>query len=203
VVAVVRIDDPTGVVELARALGRGGVSMFEVTMTVPGALTAIETTVAEFGDEVIVGAGTVLDATTASMAVSAGASYIVSPILDVGVIETAHLRGAAAMPGCLTPTEIATAWRAGAEVVKLFPGRVATPGYFKDLKGPLPQVRMMPTGNVNLETAPQYIAAGAVAVGVGKALVDVEALRSGDWDTITERARAFRRAVGTAGEEAP
>lgn len=201
VVAVVRVDDPTGMIELAGALQRGGVSMFEITMTVPGAIKAIEATVAEFADEVIIGAGTVLDPATASMAVSAGASYIVSPILDIDVIETAHLRGAAAMPGCLTPTEIARAWRAGADVVKLFPGRVATPGYFKDLKGPLPQARLMPTGNVNMETAPQYIQAGAVAVGVGKALVDVDALRTGDWETITERARAFREVVDRAREE--
>lgn len=202
VVAVVRVDDPSGMVGLAGALSRGGVTMVEITMTVPGALKAIEATVAEFPDEVIVGAGTVLDPTTATLAVSAGAAYVVSPILDVEVIETAHLAGAAAMPGCLTPTEIARAWRAGADVVKLFPGRVATPGYFQDLKGPLPQVRLMPTGNVNLETAPQYIAAGAVGVGVGKALVDATALRAGDWDTITDRARQFRDVVGRAKEEA-
>lgn len=200
VVAVVRVDDPTGMVDLARALERGGVSMFEITMTVPGALKAIEATVAEFGDDLIIGAGTVLDPATASMAVSAGASYVVSPILDLEVIEMAHLAGAAVMPGCLTPTEVARAWRSGADVVKMFPGRVATPGYFKDLRGPLPQVRMMPTGNVDLETAPQYIEAGAVGVGVGKALVDVEALRAGDWDAITGRARAFREIVGRAKE---
>lgn len=200
VVAVVRVDDPTGMLDLARALSRGGVTMVEITMTVPGALKVIEATAAEFSGEVIVGAGTVLDPATATLAVSAGADYIVSPILDVAVVEAAHLAGAAAMPGCLTPTEIAGAWRAGADVVKLFPGRVATPGYFKDLKGPLPQVKLMPTGNVDLETAPQYIAAGAVAVGVGKALVDIDALRSQDWDTITRRAEAFCEVVRGARE---
>ncbi len=202
VVAVVRVDDPAGMTGLATALQRGGVSMVEITMTVPGALAAIEATAAEFGDEVIVGAGTVLDPATATMAIAAGASYIVSPTFDRAVVSAAHLGGTAAMPGCLTPTEIVTAWTAGADVVKLFPGRVATPGYFQDLKGPLPQVRLMPTGNVNLETAPQYIKAGAIAVGVGKALVDVDALRSEDWDTITDRARTFRRIVDEAREGA-
>ncbi len=198
VVAVVRADRPDDLVDLARALSAGGVRLIEFTMTVPGALRVIEHASAELAGDVIVGAGTVLDAVTARLAVVAGAGFIVGPNFDSKVIEVAHRYSVAAIPGCLTPSEIAQAWSAGADVVKLFPGRVATPGYFADLRGPFPHVRLMPTGNVDLDTAPQYIAAGAVAVGVGKALVDPEALKARDWATITERARRFREVVDRA-----
>jgi 2-dehydro-3-deoxyphosphogluconate aldolase/(4S)-4-hydroxy-2-oxoglutarate aldolase len=124
----------------------------------------------------------------------------VSPSFDRETIEVAHRYSVAAIPGCLTPTEIAQAWSAGADIVKLFPGRVATPGYFSDLLGPFPDVRLMPTGNVDLDTAPRYIEAGAVAVGVGKALVDAAALKARDWATIKERARQFRDIVDRARE---
>jgi 2-dehydro-3-deoxyphosphogluconate aldolase / (4S)-4-hydroxy-2-oxoglutarate aldolase len=202
VVAVVRADAAADLPRLARSLQQGGVLLTEITMTTPGALAAIEAAVREVGDEAIIGAGTVLDEVTARLAISAGASFIVGPNLDLGVIATAHRYGVAVIPGALTPTEIVQAWTAGADVVKLFPGRVATPGYFADLRGPLPQVRLMPTGNVNLETTPEYIRAGAVAVGVGKALADPAAVRAGDWDTITGRARRFRAAIDAAREEA-
>lgn len=200
VVAVVRTDRSDDLIDLARALSAGGVRLVEFTMTVPRALHVIEQASAELGGEVIVGAGTVLDPITARLAVAAGAGFIVGPSLDLGVIEVAHRYSVAVIPGCLTPTEIATAWSAGADVVKLFPGRVATPGYFADLRGPFPHIRLMPTGNVDLDTAPQYIAAGAVAVGVGKALVDAGALKARDWATITERARRFREVVDRARE---
>ena len=198
VVAVVRVDDPSGLITLAEALHAGGVLHTEITMTVPGALDAIEATVRELGDEVFIGAGTVLDATTARLAISAGAAYIVAPNLDLEVVAMAHRYGVMVMPGCLTPTEIAKAWSAGADVIKLFPGRVATPGYFKDILGPFPQVRLMPTGNVNLETTPEYIKAGAVAVGVGKALVDPAAFREERWTDISANARSLRAAVDAA-----
>jgi 2-dehydro-3-deoxyphosphogluconate aldolase/(4S)-4-hydroxy-2-oxoglutarate aldolase len=120
--------------------------------------------------------------------------------LHFDVIEIAHLYGVAVIPGCLTPTEIAKAWTAGADAVKLFPGRVATPEYFSDLRGPFPQVKMLPTGNVDLQTAPRYIKSGAIAVGVGRALVDPKALREGDWDAISANARRFREAVDGAKE---
>jgi 2-dehydro-3-deoxyphosphogluconate aldolase/(4S)-4-hydroxy-2-oxoglutarate aldolase len=200
-VAVVRVDDASGLIALADALRAGGVVHTEITMTVPGALGAIEATVREHGDEVFIGAGTVLDATTARLAINAGASFVVGPNLDPDVIAMARRYGVMVVPGALTPTEIVQAWSAGADVVKLFPGRVATPGYFKDLKGPLPQVRLMPTGNVDLETAAQYIAAGAVAVGVGKALVDQAAFKEARWPVISENARRFRDAVDGAREE--
>lgn len=198
VVAVVRVDDGSKLAGLASALAEGGVRLIEITMTVPGALQAIERASAEVGDAALIGAGTVLDATTARLAVAAGASFVVSPALDTGVIETAHRYGVAAAPGCLTPTEVVTALGAGADAIKLFPGRVATPGYFADLLGPFPQARLLPTGNVDLTTTPEYIRAGAVAVGVGKALVDATALAAGDWAAITQRARAFRRVVDEA-----
>jgi 2-dehydro-3-deoxyphosphogluconate aldolase/(4S)-4-hydroxy-2-oxoglutarate aldolase len=198
VVAVVRTESALGLVQLAAALAEGGVRLVEITMTVPSALSVIEQAASQLEGRVLIGAGTVLDATNARRAIAAGAAFVVAPSLDVATIETAHRDGAAAIPGCLTPTEIAGALAAGADVVKLFPGRVATPGYFGDLLGPFPGVRLMPTGNVDLETAPQYIRAGAVAVGVGKALVDPGALAAGDWPAITERARRFRAVVDEA-----
>lgn len=198
VVAVVRVDEPADLPRLARALLEGGVRMVEITMTVPGALQAIEATVRELGDESLIGAGTVLDPTTARLAISAGAAFVVGPCLVPEVISISHTFGVAVLPGCLTPTEIVQAWSAGADVIKLFPGRVATPGYFSDLKGPFPSIKLMPTGNVDRKTAPEYIKAGAVAVGVGKALVDPVALRAGDWHSITQNARDFRALVDDA-----
>lgn len=198
VVAVVRVDAPQDLVKLARSLVDGGVKLIEITMTVPSALKVIEQAALELASDAVIGAGTVLDPTTARLAISAGAGFIVGPSLNLDVIQMAHLYGTAVIPGCLTPTEIAQAWSAGADVVKLFPGRVATPGYFADLRGPFPTVRLMPTGNVDLETAPHYIRAGAVAVGVGKALVDLEAIKSGNWEAITDRARRFRSAIDLA-----
>ncbi len=200
IVAVVRADRPDDLVDLARALVAGGVRLVEFTMTVPHALRVIEEASTKLGGEAMIGAGTVLDAATARLAIAAGAGFVVAPSLDLEVIEMAHRYGVAAIPGCLTPTEVVQAWSAGADVVKLFPGRVATPGYFADLRGPLPHVRLMPTGNVDLETAPRYIEAGAVAVGVGKALVDSVALKARDWPVITARARQFREVIDRARE---
>jgi 2-dehydro-3-deoxyphosphogluconate aldolase/(4S)-4-hydroxy-2-oxoglutarate aldolase len=198
VVAVVRTESARSLVPLAAALAEGGVRLVEITMTVPSALSVIEQVASQLEGRVLIGAGTVLDATTARRAIAAGARFVVAPSLDIETIETAHLYDVAAIPGCLTPTEIARAWSAGADVIKLFPGRVATPAYFGDLRGPFPGVRLMPTGSINLETAPPYIRAGAVAVGVGKELVDPGALAAGDWPVITERAPRFRAVVDAA-----
>ena len=198
VVAVVRIDQSAELTGLARALLAGGVRIVEITMTVPDALRAIETAVRELDGEAIIGAGTVLDVTTARLAISAGAGVVVAPTFDPEVVSLCHTYGVGVIPGCLTPNEILQAWSAGADVIKLFPGRVATPEYFADLKGPFPSVRLMPTGNVDRTTAPEYIRAGAVAVGVGKALVDVSAMAKGDWATITQNARDFRALVDDA-----
>ena len=201
VVAVVRVTSGQNLTQLASALASGGVRLVEITLTVPGALDAINRASRELEGEVIIGAGTVLDSVSARLAVDAGAAFIVAPTIDTEVIAMAHRYGVAAIPGALTPTEVAAAMSAGADAIKLFPGRVATPGYFTDVLGPLPQARLLPTGNVTLETAPQYIAAGAVAVGVGKALVDPELFAAGDWAAITERARAFCAAVQSAKEQ--
>lgn len=201
VVAVVRVASAENLTRLASALSAGGVRMVEITLTVPGALEAIARAVRELDEETIIGAGTVLDNPSARLAVDAGASFVVGPTLDEGVIRTAHRYGVAVVPGALTPTEISAAMSAGADAIKLFPGRVATPGYFADVLGPLPQARLLPTGNVNLETAPDYIRAGAVAVGVGKALVDPSAVAAGDWAAITKRAAEFCEVVAAAKAE--
>lgn len=198
VVAVVRIDRPAELTSLARALLAGGVKIVEITMTVPNALQAIETAVRELDGEAIIGAGTVLDVTTARQAISAGAGVVVAPTFNPEVVSVCHMYGVSVIPGCLTPNEIMQAWSAGSDVIKLFPGRVATPEYFRDLKGPFPSVRLMPTGNVDKKTAPEYIQAGAVAVGVGRALVDASAMATGDWATITRNARDFRTLIDQA-----
>lgn len=198
VVAVLRTTQPDDLVAVARALAQGGVRLVEITMTVPGALDVIRDATHELGDAAAIGAGTVLDASTARLAILAGASFIVGPTFDPDVADVCHLFDRAYIPGALTPTEILTAWRSGVAAVKVFPGRVATPGYFQDVLAPLSQVRMLPTGNVDLVTAPEYIAAGAVAVGVGKALVDLGSRDGIDGDRITANARAFREVVDAA-----
>ncbi len=195
IVAVIRMTEPTDLVAVARALAAGGVRFVEITMTVPDAIEVIRGAVKALGDEVLIGAGTVLDGPTAERAMDAGAAFVVGPCVVPEVITACRSRGRPVVPGALSPTEILQAWNAGADVVKVFPGRVATPGYFADLRGPLAHIPLMPTGNVDLTTTPEYIKAGAIAVGVGKALVDLDAVRAGDMDTITTAARAFRRAV--------
>jgi 2-dehydro-3-deoxyphosphogluconate aldolase / (4S)-4-hydroxy-2-oxoglutarate aldolase len=202
VVAVIRVEDPANLLDVSRALKEGGVRMVEITMTVPGALEIISAASKELGDGVYIGAGTVLDAATARMAILAGARFIVGPCFDAETVALCKLYDTAVMPGCITPTEIVQAWKAGADVVKIFPGRVGTPEYFQDIKGPLPQVRMMPTGNVDLVTTPRYIKAGAIAVGVGKALVDPKAVKERRFGSITEAARVFCRVVADARGEA-
>ena len=191
VVAVIRVEDPENLLDVSRALCAGGVRLVEITMTVPGALSLIASVSASLANSVFIGAGTVLDGATARLAILAGASFVVSPCFDPDVVAMCKLYNTPVMPGCLTPTEIAGAWKAGADVVKIFPGRVGTPEYFQDLKGPFPQVRMMPTGNVDLVTTPRYIKAGAIAVGVGKALVDPRAMAARQFQVITDNARTF------------
>lgn len=201
VIAVVRMDQSENLVGTARALVEGGVVSVEVTMTTPGALNVISETRRELGDAVLVGAGTVLTEGDAQRAIKAGAAFIVAPTTQRGVIDAAHAAGVPVIAGALTPNELELAMRLGADLVKLFPGRVATPSYFKDVLGPFPTARLLPTGNVNLETAAEYIAAGAVAVGVGKALVDQAAVERRDWATLTERAVQYTETVRAAREE--
>ena len=200
VVAVIRLQDGSKLRAVVNALARGGITALEVTMTVPRAIELIAEIAPSLPPGFLLGAGTVVDPETARAAVKAGARYIVSPVFRPAVIEASHAAGAAAMPGCFSPTEILAAWDAGADVVKVFPATALGPAYFKDLKGPMPQVRLMPTGGVSLENAAEWIRAGAVAIGVGGALVDAKLVAAGDFAGITERARRFVERVRQARE---
>lgn len=198
VVAVVRVGSAREALEVCPAIVRGGVKPVEVTMTVPNAIDVIKEFKSTVKDEVLVGAGTVLDPETARAAILAGVDYIVTPTLNLKVIEMCRRYGKVVIPGAFTPTEILTAWEAGADIVKVFPAGVAGPQYLKDIKGPLPQVRLLPTGGVTLENTPDFIKAGAVAVAVGTALVDKKLVAEKKFDLITERARQFVEAVRKA-----
>ena len=167
-------------------------------MTVPGAVGLIEQLSKDLPGGFQLGAGTVLDPETARQVILAGASYLVSPILDLRTIELAHRYDVAVMPGCYTPTEILTAWQAGADIVKVFPATTLGPGYIKDVKAPLPQVKLMPTGGVTLTNTGDWIKAGACAVGVGSHLVDAKALAANDFAQIAENARAVVASVKSA-----
>jgi 2-dehydro-3-deoxyphosphogluconate aldolase/(4S)-4-hydroxy-2-oxoglutarate aldolase len=197
-VAVVRTDEPDKLVQIAQALQVGGVVCFEVTMTVPNALDGIRAVVDAMRGSVLVGAGSVTDAETARAAVEAGARYVVSPVFKREVVEAAHEAGAAAMPGCFTPTEILAAWEAGADVVKVFPAGALGPGFVKGVLAPLPRLKLMPTGGVTLDNAAEWLRAGAVAVGAGSALVEAEAVAAGDWARLTDNARRLRQSVDAA-----
>lgn len=203
VVPVVRAssaEEAMGVIEAIRA---GGVSVLEITMTVPRAVRVIEQVADRYGAEVVVGAGTVLDPETARACILAGAAFVVSPSLNTGTIELCRRYSIAVMPGALTPTEVVTAWQAGADVVKVFPcGALGGAKYLKSLKAPLPQIEMIPTGGVSLQTAAEFIEAGALALGVGADLVDTKAIRAGQPERVTDAARAYVAAVRAARNEA-
>lgn len=199
VIAVIRADKAGDLVEVGRALRKGGVKFIEITMTVPGALGVIEEAASALqAAEVYIGAGTVLDAETARAAILAGANYVVSPALRLDVIRVCKRYSVAVMPGAMTPTEVLHAWEAGADVVKIFPAGVGGPKFFKALHGPLPQIKIMPTGGVNLTTAPEFIKAGACAVGVGGELVGKSLIAARDFAAITKNARAFMALVREA-----
>ncbi len=198
VIAVIRADSGEQLVNVCRALAQGGVRACEITMTTPGALEAIAAASRALGDEALIGAGSVLDAPTARVAILAGARFIFSPILNVEVIEMAHRYDCVAVPGALTPTEILTAWSAGADVVKVFPANHFGPQYIKDIHGPMPQIKLTPTGGVDLNTAAEWIKAGAVAVGVGSSLVKKDILASGKWDDLSALARQYVDLVAKA-----
>jgi 2-dehydro-3-deoxyphosphogluconate aldolase/(4S)-4-hydroxy-2-oxoglutarate aldolase len=198
VVAVVRLNDAGAFRDVSAALIEGGVRTIEVTMTVPGAVALIESLAVSGPDDLIVGAGTVLDAETARQVILAGARFVVGPVLRPAVIELGHRYDVAVIPGCFTPTEIFTAWEAGADIVKVFPATALGPAFFRDVRGPLPQVRLMPTGGVTRENAGDWIAAGAVAIGVGTALVDAKAVSARRFDLLSANARHFIDAVRVA-----
>lgn len=197
VVPVLRAQTADEALALADALVAGGCSVLELTLTTPGALAALAKLAARPG--LCVGAGSVLGTDRAAEALRAGARFIVSPVLDVDVVVQCRARGTAVLPGALTPGEIVRAWDAGADLVKVFPvSAVGGPAYLRALRGPLPQVSLMPTGGVTLESLPDYFAAGAVAVGVGSELADAAAIRRGDADTVTATTQAWLRAAKAA-----
>jgi 2-dehydro-3-deoxyphosphogluconate aldolase/(4S)-4-hydroxy-2-oxoglutarate aldolase len=203
VVAVLRAPSGEMLVDVAEALAAGGVVAIEVTFTVPGAHRVLEEVASRLGERILLGAGTVLDAETARTALLAGAQFIVAPTVNLEVIRLCRRYGKAVMPGALTPTEVLSAWEAGADIVKVFPSDMMGPGYLKALRGPLPQVRLMPTGGVNLNTAADFLRAGACALGVGGALVEPKSVAAGDMARIESLARQYVEIVRKTRQEAP
>jgi 2-dehydro-3-deoxyphosphogluconate aldolase/(4S)-4-hydroxy-2-oxoglutarate aldolase len=198
-IPVVRTESADQAMRAVAAIKAGGVSVLEITMTVPGAIDVIENLAAAFGSEALIGAGTVLDPETADKCIQAGAKFIVSPALNEETIACCRTNDVAVFPGALTPTEVVRAWNAGADAVKIFPaGAVGGASYLKALKAPLPQIELIPTGGVSLKTAADFIKAGAMALGVGADLVDPKALHEGNDELITERARQFLEIVREA-----
>ncbi|MGI8423457.1 MAG: bifunctional 4-hydroxy-2-oxoglutarate aldolase/2-dehydro-3-deoxy-phosphogluconate aldolase [Chloroflexota bacterium] len=199
VIPVVRAASADEALAAVAAIEAGGLPVLEITMTVPGAIGVIEAVAARYGDTVLVGAGTVLDPETARDCVAAGARFIVSPAVNVRTIEWCRGADVPVMPGALTPTEVLTAWQAGADVVKVFPcDSAGGAAHIKALKGPFPQIPLIPTGGVTLATVADYIRAGAAAVGVGSNLVDTKAIAAGAADRVTEAARQYVEAVRQA-----
>ena len=188
IVAVIRLEQAAVLSRVVEALVAGGVHAIEVTMTVPGAIESIRQLAASASDDVLLGAGTVLDPETARRTIDTGARFVVSPVFRPALIEACHAAGVAALPGCYSPTEILNAWDAGADIVKVFPAGGLGPAFFKDVRAPLPQVKLMPTGGVSIDNAGEWIRAGAVAIGVGSALVDSRLVAAGDFAAITGRA---------------
>jgi 2-dehydro-3-deoxyphosphogluconate aldolase / (4S)-4-hydroxy-2-oxoglutarate aldolase len=191
VVAIIRLDNSRQLKATTEAIRGGGIKAIEFTMTTPDALDVLKEVAKKMDDSTIFGAGTVLDPETARAAILAGAKFIVAPNLNLEVISIAHRYSIAVIPGALTPTEIVTAWDAGADIVKIFPASIGGPEMIKALRGPLPHIRMIPTGGVNLETVAPFIKAGSSAVAVGGNLVVKEAIISGEFDKITKLAKQY------------
>jgi len=190
VVAVIRMKDAGKLRAVVDAIAEGGVRAIEVTMTVPDAISLIARLAPSLPAEILLGAGTVTDAATARAVIDAGAQYVVSPVFRREVIAACHERGVAAAPGCFTPTEILDAHEYGADVVKVFPATALGPGYIKDIRAPLPQLRVMPTGGVTVAAAPEYLRRGAVAVGISRDLTGDALAAGGNLDALAERARS-------------
>ena len=202
VVAVIRLKEPAKLRAVVDAIAEGGVRALEVTMTVPGAVELIRALAPTLPPGFLLGAGTVVDAETAMRVIDAGAQFVVSPVFRMQVLAACHARTTAAMPGCFTPTEILEAWDAGADIVKVFPATALGPAFFKDVHGPLPHVKLMPTGGVSLDNAGDWIRAGAVAVGVGTALLDAKAIAAGDYTVLRANAERIVGNVRAAREKA-
>src|SRR5579859_6209548 len=202
IVAVVRSPDSQQLVEVCRALADGGVTVVEITMTVPNALDVVRQVRQALGDRLLLGAGTILDPETARAALLAGAEYLVAPTLNLDVIRLCRRYDKLVMPGALTPTEILAAWEAGADIVKVFPADVVGPAFFKALRGPLPQIRLMPTGGVDLSTAAAFLEAGACCLGIGSQLVEPAAVAAGNFERLRELARQYAGIVQKARQAA-
>ncbi len=201
IIAVIRAHSSDQLTDVVYALREGGVKAIEVTMTTPNAIEVIHEVSSKMKDEeAVIGVGTVLDPETARAAILAGAEYVVAPTLNREVIEMCQRYTAICIPGAYTPTEILTAWEAGADIVKVFPATTLGPRYFKDILGPLPQVRLSPTGGVSLDTAKDFIQAGACCLAVGGNLVSKKALANNDWKSITETAKQFIQIIKEARE---
>lgn len=198
VVAVVRLDSGEQLIHVAEALKAGGLTAIEFTMSTPGALEMIKQAAAHLGEDVLMGAGTVLDPETARAAILAGAEFIVTPTLNLATIALSKRYSKPIISGAFTPTEILTAWESGADLVKVFPASVGGPKYIKAVLAPLPQVRLVPTGGVSTENAAEYMNAGATALGIGGNLVNKNAVTRGEWETITGEAQRLMAAVGLA-----
>ena len=195
VVAVVRSETSTELIEVVRALSEGGITASEITLTVPGALEVIREARREFGESVVLGAGSVLDPESARLAILAGAEFVVSPVVNLEMIRLVKRYGQVVAAGAFTPTEVLAAWEAGADIVKIFPADVGGPAYLKAIHGPLPQVRLMPTGGVDLGNAEAFLRVGACCLGVGSSLVDPKAIRERRFDDLKTLAGRFRELV--------
>jgi 2-dehydro-3-deoxyphosphogluconate aldolase/(4S)-4-hydroxy-2-oxoglutarate aldolase len=199
VVSVVRCQSSERLKELVASLYGGGIRAIEITLTTPGAVELLQDVAAEYDShDLLVGAGTVVDVGQAAAVIDAGARYVVSPTIDLDVIAFCVRKQVAVIPGAFTPTEIQAASRAGADVVKVFPANIGGPNYLRDLAGPLPHVRLMPTGGVDLDSAPQYFAAGAFAIGVGGAVFGGNLIRDGKFDEIRSNAERFVSSISSA-----
>lgn len=202
IVPVVRTDSAEGAIRAIDAVYRGGIRAAEITMTVPGALRALEKVADKFGDQIVLGAGTVLDPETARACMLAGAQFLVTPSLKLATIEMAKRYSKVITPGALTPTEVLTAWEAGADAVKVFPcSAVGGAKYIKALRAPFPQIEMIPTGGVNLETVGDFLRAGACAVAVGAELIDAHNIRDGHFEVFEERAKRFLEVIRKTREQ--
>ena len=198
-IPVIRVSSAKEAIDVADAIKEGGGSFLEITMTVQGAIDVIKELGQKYKDEIVVGAGTILDPETGRAALLAGAQFIVSPTLNLDLIQLAHRYSAVVIPGAMTPTEILTAWNAGADMVKVFPAaQLGGPEYLKAIRGPLPQILLVPTGGVNLQNAGAFIKAGATALGAGGELVDKKAVKEKKFQVITENTRAFLKAIKEA-----
>lgn len=198
VVAIIRMSDSDRLRRVVEAVREGGVTAIEITMTTPGALAVIKEVARTMGDDVQIGVGSVLDAATARRAIDVGARYVVSPIFKPEIVAECHRQGVPAMPGAFTPTEIQLATEAGADVIKVFPADIVGMPFFKAVLAPMPHLKLMPTGGVTVENAGDWIRAGAVAVGVGSALLDKRAIDEGNFEVLTRNARSLRQSIDEA-----